>query len=125
MESFWKGAFLKHRDYAHSSVVSHLAAQNGRDPEVDNKPVKVDRDPITEEALDSSKDYYKVTLVMHGAAYTYLIVSATDGPPTKEEIVEQIEEQMKHRVDGGRDIEDYIALEDLDEIFDEELDNDF
>lgn len=116
----WNGSLnpniRKHRDYLHTSFYTHALA-NGADVEVADRPVPVAINPITEEPLSEEQDYFKVTLTFNdGKSYVFLIVSDTPGKPSEEEIEEQITRYVKNPVRGGRDISDYIADIDVEEL---------
>ena len=99
----------KHRDYEHNTFYEH-ELENGGSTEVATEPTPVIASPVTGEMLDEVSPYYEVTFTLHdGKEYVYLIESDTPGPPSEEEIEEQIEQHMKNKVPGGRTLSDYVA----------------
>lgn len=110
----WNGMFApmqKHRDYQHENFVEH-EKDNGGSIRVATEPTPVIANPVTGEMLDEVSPYYEATFTLHdGKEYIYLIESDTPGPPSEEEIEDQILEHLKNRVSGGRDIRDYLDLE--------------
>lgn len=105
----------KHRDFLHRNFVQHEKANGGYTTV--GEPVPVVVNPLTLEALDEEEQYYQITFVLHdGTEYIFLVKSETPGPPSEEEIEEQIEAQLRLRVPGGRHLEDFISDVDVEEV---------
>jgi hypothetical protein len=116
----WNGAFgpgiAKHRDHLHASFYQHIKATGGA--VATGAAVQVDRDPITEEKLDTPQEYWEVHVTMHdGSTYTFLIVSDTPGEPSEDEIEKQLTQYIRNKVPGGRLVSDYIVDIDVEEEY--------
>lgn len=119
----WNGAFsphiAKHRDYRHKTFYQHIKATGAVALGAARVVVM---NPITEEEIERTT-YYEVNIILHdGSTYIYLIKSTTPGPPSEEEIEEQLEEYIRKPLPNGRRLIDYldeaeVAEIDIDQIF--------
>lgn len=122
METFWKGAIIKHRDYQHGSFFEHIMDHSASYGVAENVVLDAELDPATLEPVSATTGTVVRIRFQDNASYDYFVPVTN---PTRDDIKSEVDRQASTPLDGEkRDLLDILTADGY-EAYSELTDDDF